>query len=391
MPRLTHQTPKYRKHRASGQAFIELSGRRHYLGPHGTKASHREYDRILGEWLAAGRSNTYGVPADSITVVELIARYLSFAKDYYGTPKRGTYNNMRLGIAPLKELYGRTLANEFGVLQFKAMRQRFIGEDLSRPYINERMRQIVAVFRWGASEGLIPAVVAQTLAIIPGLRKGRSGVREPSPVKPVDLSIVEDTLPHLSTVVAAMVKFQMHTGCRPGEVCGLRPSDVDRSGDVWEAKLTQHKTAHHGHQRTVYIGPQAQAILTPFLLRGAEDYCFDPREATEEMRAKRAEARKTPISCGNRAGTKRQKNPKRQPTAKYTTQSYGKAIYRACKDNDIPGWSPNQLRHSLATRVRSEFDLDAAKTLLGHQSIGITEVYAEKDRKKAIEVARMIG
>jgi len=42
MPRLTHQTPKYRKHKASAQAFVELNGHRHYLGPHGTKASHRE-------------------------------------------------------------------------------------------------------------------------------------------------------------------------------------------------------------------------------------------------------------------------------------------------------------------------------------------------------------
>ena len=31
--------PKYRKHRASGQAVVTLNGRDIYLGPHGTKAS----------------------------------------------------------------------------------------------------------------------------------------------------------------------------------------------------------------------------------------------------------------------------------------------------------------------------------------------------------------
>ena len=183
----------------------------------------------------------------------------------------------------------------------------------------------------------------------------------------------------------------MYTGCRPAEVCGLTPGQVDRSGEVWEARLVDHKTAHRELERTIYIGPQAQAVLAPFLLRGAEDTCFSPAEAMQEMRDRRAEARKTPLSCGNRAGTNRRRKPQRLPSPKYTTQTYGRAIARVCEEHNLPHWAPNQLRHSLATRVRREFDLDAAKTLLGDQSIGITEVYAEQDRSKAIQVAARIG
>ena len=47
MPRLTKSVPKYRKHRASGQAVVTLSGVDHYLGPRGTKASRIEYDRLV--------------------------------------------------------------------------------------------------------------------------------------------------------------------------------------------------------------------------------------------------------------------------------------------------------------------------------------------------------
>ena len=50
MPRLVHRNPKYRKHRASGQAVVTIDGRDHYLGPYGTKASHNEFDRLIGEW-----------------------------------------------------------------------------------------------------------------------------------------------------------------------------------------------------------------------------------------------------------------------------------------------------------------------------------------------------
>jgi integrase len=417
MPRLSKQTPKYRKHKASGQAFIELNGKRHYLGPHGSKASIREYDRVLAEWLAAGRSPSYGKPDAPLTVALVVRDYLAHAKKYYGDAERGSYRNILLGMRPLKELYGRSPAAEFGVLQFKAIREQFIAQDLSRPYINERMRMIVAVFRWACGEGLVPGAVVQNLDAIPGLRKGRCGIREPDPIKPVDEETVLATLPHLSSVVEAMVRFQQLTGCRPGEVCGLRPRDIDRSNAVWEAKLTEHKTAWHGLDRTIYIGPQAQIVLTPYLLRGADDYCFSPAEAMQEMRDRRNAARKTPLSCGNRRGTNKLKKPTRVPDAKYTTQSYSRAISRACeltfphetlggrdpkklsaKDrtelrewNKAHRWAPNQLRHALATKVRREFDIDAAKTLLGHQSIGITEIYAEKDHSRAIQVAAKIG
>ena len=56
MPRLSDSLPKYRKHKATGQAVVTLNGRDFYLGPHGTAASKLEFDRLIGEWLAKGRS-----------------------------------------------------------------------------------------------------------------------------------------------------------------------------------------------------------------------------------------------------------------------------------------------------------------------------------------------
>ena len=98
MPRLAQSVPKYRKHKASGQAFVELNGQRHYLGPHGSRTSRDEYDRLIGEWLQNGRT-TKPVNAESgcLLVVELIAGYLNFAKSYYRKGDRRT----RLLAAPL--------------------------------------------------------------------------------------------------------------------------------------------------------------------------------------------------------------------------------------------------------------------------------------------------
>lgn len=94
---------------------------------------------------ASGRSPSYGKPEVGITVVELVRDYLVHCKRFYGAKKRGSYANIKLGARPLVELYKTTPAAEFGVLQFKAIRELFIAQDLAHPYINERMRMIVAV------------------------------------------------------------------------------------------------------------------------------------------------------------------------------------------------------------------------------------------------------
>jgi hypothetical protein len=42
MPRLVHRNPKYRKHRATGEAVVTLNDRDIYLGPYNTKAARGE-------------------------------------------------------------------------------------------------------------------------------------------------------------------------------------------------------------------------------------------------------------------------------------------------------------------------------------------------------------
>jgi hypothetical protein len=75
MPRTSRiAVPKYCKHKASGQAVVNIGGNDHYLGRHGTKASLAEYDRLIAEWMANGRQ--LNITSDvGLTVAELIKRY----------------------------------------------------------------------------------------------------------------------------------------------------------------------------------------------------------------------------------------------------------------------------------------------------------------------------
>ncbi|MCC6492133.1 MAG: site-specific integrase, partial [Pirellulales bacterium] len=326
MPRLSQAVPKYQKHRASGQAVVTINGRDYYLGPHGTRGSKLEYDRLITEWLASGRSASYGAPQHDLTIVELAADYVSYAKGYYGAAsKTSEYYRVVRVVRPLKDLYGRTPAAEFGPQQFKAIRNRLVDEGKSRSYANEFMQRVVRIFRWAAAEGHIPPTIPQALAMIPGLRRGKTEARETEPVLPVDDATVDATLEHMPEVAADMVRLQRFSGARPAEICILRPCDLDRSGDVWTYKPQRHKTQHHGRQRVIFIGPKAQAVLLRYLARGAEDYCFRPCDSMAKYRAARASARKTPLSCGNRPGTNRRSRPRKVPGECYAVDAYRRA------------------------------------------------------------------
>jgi len=391
MARSTGQSvPQYRKHKATGQAVCTVSGKDYYLGPHGTKASKIEYDRLIGEWLAGGRPTNLAA-AEDLTIVELLAAYLRYAKQYYGSDKYEKFQHCQRIAKPLKRLYGKTPAAEFGPLQFKTIREQYIANDCSRSYINHSMKWTVRIFRWGAGEGLIPASVPQSLAMVDGLRRGKTEARETELVKPIDDETVEATLPYMPQIPADMARLQRLTGGRPGELCRLRPCDIDRNDKVWIYRPESHKTQHHGHERIIYLGPKSQDILRRYLVRDAQMCCFRPCDSEKNRRKATSDNRKTPLSCGNVPGSNKKKKPKRKASEQYSTDSYRRAIHRACDKAGIERWSPNRLRHTAATEIRREFGLEAAQVILGHSQANVTQVYAERDFAKGLEVARQIG
>ncbi|QDV87320.1 tyrosine-type recombinase/integrase [Planctomycetes bacterium TBK1r] len=412
MPKLTTSHPKYRKHRASGQAIVTLDGRDFYLGPHGSRASKLEFDRLILEYLANDRSLPREDQA-SLTVAQVLNKYRKFAERYYkknGTPTSEAYA-IKTIIRPIRQLYGTKPVAEFGPLALKAIRESWIQAGHARGTINKNVQRIVRMFRWAASEELIPVSIPQALATVEGLKRGRTEARETSPVLPIDLSTVETTMEHLCDVVRDMIRVQLLTGMRPAEVCSLRPIDIERSGDVWEYRPVGHKTEHHGRERTVYIGPEGQAILTPYLRRSEDAHCFSPREAVKQQQETQHAARVTPLHHGSRPGFCHAglagKKAKRPPGTRYTSDSYRRAIHRACDvafppDTPLEGdalkiwqsehrWSPNRLRHTRGTEVRKQFGLEAAQVILGHSVANVTEIYAERDAEKARDVARKTG
>lgn len=376
-----HRVPSYRLHRPSGQAVVTLSDRDHYLGPWNTAASKDEYDRLIGEWLANGRNLPANGCNDSLTITEVVAAYWEFAKGYYvkdGKPT-GQLPGVKVALRILRQRYGKTLAREFSPLSLKALQDQMIEAGHCRRYINDNCGRIKRMFKWAVAQEMVPVAVYQALSTVPSLKRGRTIARESDPVRPVSDADVNAALPFMSGVVRAMVQIQRLTGCRPGEIRIMRPCDVATESDEWMFRPRTHKTEHREEERRIYIGPKAQAILRPFLQRDGEEYCFSPAESVAELLG-----RQNGVSNGR---------PKhsRKPGRHYTKDSYNRAIARACRKARIDPWSPNQLRHSRATELRSQFGLEAAQTVLGHSQADVTQVYAERDFDLARRIMLDIG
>ena len=344
----------------------------------------------------------------------LVEAYLMWAKNHYREPSQQSYN-LQCALSPLIKFGQNIETSAFSPKTLKEYRDYVIENyNWSLSTINRRISTVIKMFKWAVSEEYIAPHIWQALLSVESLesRYCNPTIKISKKVKAVPIETVRATQEYLSPTLKDMVELQLLTGMRPGEMVKLRPKDLDKTGDIWlytpsgtALNSNEHKTAHLGHSRIVCIGPQAQAILAKYLFRSDDHYCFSPKEVVAAHQKQRCIDRKTPISCGNKPGTNRKGSQKFSPH--YTTSSYRKAIARACDlafpaPTDLHGndlqewkkanrWTPHQLRHTTGTIIRSKFDPDTSRTVLGHQTLDATEIYAEQDLRKAMNAAREIG
>ncbi len=329
--------PAYVHHKPSGQARVRINGKDHYLGVYGSSESKLEYDNLIARYLDDD------VAAKPTTLTQLLAKWWAECKRRYGRHGKGRFGNAvcwRPVIRLLREQHGKEPAESLGPATLRrTIEEAAKANDWSLRYTRDVLAKVKAIFLWAKNEELIRGNAYDR---IKDLRiRTDSGLHASPKIEPVDDAVVDQTVPHLKSVVADMVRFQQWTGCRPGELVRMKPEDIDRSGDVWECRLQEHKTAHRGKNRTIYIGPRAQSVLAPWLLKAGSFVWSWGRDKP------------------------------------YTADSYRRAISRPIdrvnekrREEDasadlIPNWSPNQVRKAAATRIRATLDVEHAASILG--------------------------
>ena len=387
--------PSYRLHKARGCAVVTIDGKNHYLGRYGSLESEQKYARLIAERVKAGRVFTSAPTLDGedLTLKDLVLRYWSahvevcYRKD--GKPTDRHYH-VRVALRPLRKLFGDTPIRDFGPKALQLVREEIINDGqtrrggLNRNYVNDHIGIIRRMFRWAVSQELVPVSVYHALQTLDSVPKGRDPrLKESKKILPAPEDDVQAVLKVVSPQIRSMIELQLVTGMRPDEVTIMRLCDIDRSGDVWIYVPEGHKMDFRDIEKVVPLGPRAQKFLGPWLGRGPSDYFFSPKEAAEAARDRR---RKT-----SRPAQRRDRKVQRQPRDHYDDESYCQAVERACEKAGVAKWTPGQLRHNAGTEIRREYGREAARLILGHRSASTTEIYAEKDKAKAIEIMKEMG
>ena len=284
--------PKYRFHRGSGQALVQINGERIYLGVYDSPESHEQYRRILAEYLATGKGpNTALSSNGGLTIDSLIPDYFKFAIEYYQKDGKPTNEiaGIKTALTRLRKLFGRSAASDFGPKALKTVRLHMIDLKWSRSYVNKQIVRLKKIFQWGTADELISSSVYYGLKSVSGLKRGRSNAIDHGPVKPVPQAHIDAVIDHVPPEIAALIQLQLFTAARPSELVHMRPIDINTTGKIWLHSPQQHKTAHHVHSRT-----RLSRIQSPFQFRGTPSRHSRPRYSAFSLRGLRTHQRAQP-------------------------------------------------------------------------------------------------
>lgn len=395
--------PKLCHFKARDLAYVYDGSRKVYFGKWGDPASLQKYADYIDS-IINGVSAVVGSRCDEpvVTIADLVARFVSDHERYYlnaDGKQTGQLARIQTALEVPLRLFSDLPVDEFGALKLQVCRKEMIASGrFSREYLNTLVNCIRHVFRYGVEQELVKPETLASLKAVSAIKRGRTSLREATPILPVDSHIVEATLAHLAPTLAAMVQLQRFTGMRPGEVCIMRRGDIETTDDPqkpWTYTLSHDKTDYRrdiADRRTIPLGRRAQAVVSPFMeKKQGEEYLFTPLDAQNERGEVLRASRTTPITAQTLRRDNRPIEERKRYNLRYTVDSYRRAIWYACKQAGVTQWSPNQLRHLYATEIRSKYGLEAAQIMLGHANADVTQVYAERDREKAEKIAILEG
>jgi integrase len=366
---------------------VKYAGRWFTLGPVGSDKATKEYARLVTLW----KGDPYAVPISKgeYLVAELCLDFLrsgSFAPN--------TKDRYRRALIMLCERNGHLTAESFGPVALatwqRELADRVIesgprsGERLySRSTVSMYVRMVRTAWKWAVATERIQPERHAALVAVRGLRpdQGRDG-KKLDPAPEADIAAVLGVLPRS---VAGLVRLQRATGARPSELFHLRPSDLDRAGEVWKHRPKKHKTSGKGKYRAIHLGPQCQNILREHWPNDEGDLFFPVEPQPKRPRV-------VPVygsEVERRAAEKARRTPRRFGQA-YCAGSYRVAIGRACERVGVAVWTPYQLRHARLTEIWNADGAEASAAIGGH-GLKVNEFYTRQRDELAERVAAASG
>jgi integrase len=396
-------TPQIRQKKGRAVVVVPTrTGRRKEiaLGPWQSKEANTAYANVLktlaaneGRWPDAAPPT----PLNERTITEVALAFVQQRLPQYRAESKEPYEFQHIVIPLLVAQFGPLPAIEFTPKRLKLLRETFIAKSWCRTTINRQITRVKTIFKWAAEEELVPGTVHHALTAVRCLPPLTPNVKEPLGRPPAFAGDVAAVLPHLEPTIAIMLQVQWLTGCRSGEIRIMRLQDLDRSNSAsWlyhpgsqAGKYGQHKNAWRGQTRTIVMGPQAIALLSPLLVGLLPtDYLFSPQRDKDARCERKRSQRKSKVQPSQ--NNRKQPHPKKVPSEFYSRGTYAGHIRRACAKVGIK-FTPYSLRHGRKMDLESRFSAETARAQLGQKSIQSTTHYGHLDLSTAAKAMREVG
>jgi integrase/recombinase XerD len=233
-------------------------------------------------------------------------------------------------------------------------------------------------------------------SVVPRLIRGRQRMKLvlPRVVATTDIARLVDAAGSVRN--KAMVELLYSTGCRVGELVGIRVEDIDLSRRTI-------RVSGKGKERTVFFGSRAKKLVKAHLGSRKKGPLFQPVEPNQkgcvhqsgnlwtahwkDYSQGRVHAHKTSTSLGRNLNRRqawrifRRKVPqwrlRCEPRKRHLrTTSVARVLLYASQKAGLGRVTPHMIRHSFATHLLHRgADIRHIQELLGHSSLITTQVY----------------
>jgi integrase len=315
-------------------------------GKFGSEESLSEFRRLCEIVAVTGELPPAKLLQTETTVAEMCEAFLAAMRKKY-PPTSAEPKHLAYGVSHIRKMFGPRPANSIRPTDLEVLRASMV-RTLCRKTVNRRITQTVRAFRWAVTRELVDAGTYAALSAVEPIKPGMDGATDYPPVMPVDDDHFEAVMAESGFRLRCMLIVHRATGMRSGELVAMTPEDVDMSQGDWLYFPARHKTQGRGKDRIVGI-PRS---VTPILLDTMPD--------------------------------------RHLPWFPIQVNTYRNNVRAACDRAKVPRFHPHQLRHSLATKVKTICGEEAAATLLSVSNDKTAKVYARVTPESVRRIMREV-
>jgi integrase len=209
-----------------------------------SKGGKRQAQSALAKFVSDVESGQAPLTRDTTTVADLLDRYI---EDQVALLQPGTVRGYRDKARRLKVSLGPVRLTKLTAQRLDRTYRSWLAEGLSPATVHHCHALLSAAVHQAVRWDIVATAVTEK-ASPPPLR-----VRTPAAASPATVrKLIEAAEESRSHVLGAAIALAAVTGCRRGELCGLRWSDLDlETGRIWVRRAVKHGLDH----RQLVVGP----------------------------------------------------------------------------------------------------------------------------------------